>query len=117
MRGKRHSPEAKARISAAQRGPQHHNWNGGRWKSSDGYIFVQMTPEHRFAEMRSSRGYVKEHRLVLAESLGRPLTPGEVAHHVNEIRDDNRLENLQLFESKATHVRFHRKLRNEARIS
>ena len=38
-----------------------------------------------------------EHRLVLAQKLGRPLRKGESGHHLNGDRSDNRAENLELW--------------------
>lgn len=74
----------------------------GVWYSGDGYKHLYR-PEHPQANLH---GYVKEHRLVMEEYLGRLLDAEEVVHHVNEIRDDNRLENLRIM-SQSEHAKLH----------
>ncbi len=60
----------------------------------NGYVFVKI-PEHPRAGVRSKR--VREHILVMEKHLGRYLLPHETVHHINGIRSDNRLENLELW--------------------
>lgn len=57
------------------------------------YDFIYL-PEHPNSD---ARGYVRTHRLVMSEYLGRALLPGENVHHINGDRFDNRLENLELW--------------------
>lgn len=78
------------------RGEKRHNWAGGRRHNSSGYIGIWQDENPEFPEMCDKKGYVLEHRLVMARSLGRPLEDSETVHHINGDRTDNRLENLQL---------------------
>lgn len=45
----------------------------------------------------SKTGRIAEHTYLMSEHLGRPLRKEESVHHKNGIRDDNRIENLELW--------------------
>lgn len=73
---------------------EHYNWQGGH-TNHRGYVMVH-APDHPACQ-GNSRKYVREHRLVMENHLGRYLEPHENVHHINGDRADNRLENLELW--------------------
>lgn len=70
------------------------NWKGGRRYSKTGYITLSGYYNHPNA---NDSGVIAEHRLLMSQKLGRPLRKNENVHHKNGIRDDNRIENLELW--------------------
>ena len=88
------------------------NWSGGRTYSSDGYVLIYK-PKHPKAV---NGKYVFEHRHIMEGLLNRYLNSKEVVHHINEIKDDNRIENLMLFANSNEHHEYHRKLRREENL-
>lgn len=69
---------------------KHPAWKDGRFKNPEGYILIYH-PDDRY-----KRKYVVEHRVIMENHLGRQLYPWEIIHHINGIKDDNRIENLEL---------------------
>lgn len=78
------------------------HWKGGRHVTVHGYVHIRQT-NHPY---KTYNGYVPEHRLVMEKHIGRYLNPVEVVHHKNGVKTDNRIENLQLFQSNAEHLRY-----------
>jgi hypothetical protein len=80
------------------------NWKGGQIICNR-YIFIRKL-DHPKAFM--SFPYFKRARLVMEEKLGRILEQNEEVHHINGIRDDDRIENLQLT-TKNEHLKLRKK--------
>jgi hypothetical protein len=87
-------------------GSRNHQWKGGRTFTTSGYVLVKVGFNHHLADIR---GYAYEHRLVAERKIGRRLLPGEVVHHKNGVKSDNRPCNIEVFESLAHHFVEHRK--------
>lgn len=83
-----------------QKGGNHGSWKGGRVATAGGYVGIRVTSDDMMASMAVRSGYVLEHRLVMARHLGRPLLDSESVHHINGVKTDNRIENLQLRQGK-----------------
>lgn len=79
----------KTRLS--QRGENNNRWKGGKAKHPDGYVY-RKSPDHPFANYK---GYVLEHRLVWEEHNNAILLPWADIHHINEVKNDNHIENLE----------------------
>lgn len=98
------------------RGQRLSNYTGRYVSAYHGYAFVDV-PEHPYA----NKGYVAEHRIVVERHLRENdptsellvaigenlyLSPEIVVHHINGVKDDNRLENLAPMTNQE-HVRLH----------
>jgi hypothetical protein len=67
-----------------------------------GYRYIYASG-HPYA---TKNGYYEQHRLVMEQRLGRYLLPTEDVHHVNGIKNDNRVENLTVM-THGEHARLH----------
>jgi hypothetical protein len=104
------SDESEAAQSERMSGAGNPGWRGGvtlargkgryqdpRWVKCPAKLIAMARPD----------GFIMEHRLVVAQALGRTLSSAEVVHHMNHKTRDNAIENLALFASNSDHMRFH----------
>ena len=73
-------------------------------KISNGYIDKR---GYKWIQLPGTNTKVQEHRVIMERELKRPLQPDEIVHHINGIKDDNRVENLFVMTAKE-HNNFHR---------
>lgn len=81
--------------------------------TSQGYVIIFVGKDHHLADVR---GYAYEHRLEAEKMLGRRLKKGEVVHHQNGQKADNRHENLEVFTSNGAHRVSHRRKQLNRRL-
>ena len=87
-------------------GPSNWRWTNARHRSRSGYI--QMT----------HRGRTRyEHILIAEKAFGGPLPQGAEVHHVNEIKTDNRNQNLVICENNAYHKLLHARMKERAKAN
>lgn len=92
-----------------QKGNRASNWKGGK-KIKDGYSLV-ILKNHPAAD---PCGYVREHRIVLENKLGRYLKTEEVVHHIDGNKLNNNPQNLYLFADISSHGKWHKRLESIA---
>ncbi len=72
------------------RGEKSDKWRGGI-TIDRGYVKIYV-PTHP----KQNRNYVKRSRLEMEKKIGRFLESWEFVHHINGIRNDDRIENLMM---------------------
>jgi len=95
----------------AKVGEDHHLWKGGKTVDNDGYLLIHKSllplgEQTQFQEMFTHSGYILEHRLIAARTLGRNLFSNEKVHHLNALKQDNRPSNLKVL-SATNHAQEH----------
>lgn len=100
--------------AAARYGENNHFWKDGiTYRNRKGHYSNQSIKYVRcpqeYIEMSRKDGYVMEHRLLVAQAIGRVLLRREVVHHANHNAEDNRLENLELFATNGDHKMYEKR--------
>jgi hypothetical protein len=77
-------------FQVGMRGEKNPNWGGGSYYQK-GYRFIKVGDGDG---INKHTKYKMEHVLVAEKALGRPLKKGEIVHHINGNKADNRNKNL-----------------------
>lgn len=72
------------------------------WNKGNGYI-----DKEGYRKITINGKQIREHRYIAEQMLGRKLIKGEVVHHKNHDRSDNRPENLEIHTSHSEHMKQH----------
>lgn len=67
-------------------GAENPHWKGGKWISHYGYVMVNL----------GSHNFIPEHRLIVERHLNACLLSWVDVHHINGVKADNRIENLEV---------------------
>lgn len=106
FKGKRHTEESKVKM----RKPKHtiesrekirvaHRGNGEKLVKGRVHIYSPDNPMSR-----SNDGYTSRSRLTMSETLGRPLEPEEIVHHVDGDTTNDKPNNLRLYATQSDHI-------------
>ena len=97
VKGHKHSETTKEKLSKQKLAEKNPRWKGGRFSDGHGYIVNSIGNSARRLE----------HRVVMEKHIGRKLDKLEHVHHINGIKDDNRIDNLIIL-TKSEHHKLHK---------
>ena len=88
-------------------GADNPRWNEAKRTVTKSGIRIYMEPSHPYFKMAHrcaiSSFAILEHRLIMAEHIGRCLEPWEVVHHIDGDNCNNAIDNLALLPNQAMH--------------
>lgn len=91
----------RSRTTSGEKCP---SWKGGVKTNKKGYKLI-LKKGHPLAD---KNGYILEHRYIMCEHLGRILGKDEIVHHKNGIKNDNRIENLEIMTNSEHTISHHK---------
>lgn len=85
--GAKHCLACHNKLKSMPIGSDHPGWKGGKIKIN-GYVCIKTGIKNGITQ------YTREHRLIWEGHHKKKLPKGWLVHHLNGIKDDNRIENL-----------------------